>query len=48
MSDINSLTKTYHNINSINRLKLNVSERNNLIFGETLSSIGSAVSRLRF
>ena len=42
VSDINSLTKKYHNIDSINRLKLNVSERNNLIFDETLSSIGSA------
>ena len=28
------------------RLKLNVSQRNNLILDETLSSIGSAVSRL--
>jgi len=44
VSDINSLTKKYHNINSINRLKLNVIERNNLIFDETLSSSGSAVS----
>ena len=39
MSDINSLTKKYHNINSINRLKLNVSERNNLIFDETLITL---------
>jgi len=35
VSDINSLTKKYHNINSINRLNLNVSKRNNLIFDET-------------